>query len=232
MSESSSNLLARRNFFKSEHVVVTGPIVHVQIDVQKYVDCYVITRAESWVPCTRNRTGSDSDPYPKIDTRYTGFWYCKFKKCQMKENSFQNDVFPFKLALDYETLDVQKCFSVSLWIAESKTHLHVYECFARAFIAILCVCRNCEQKFEDVWLYFEIKRQNFIAVTSVLQILFILHVMFRVYVYWSCSDTYPVFRTRFSPSLEWGMIIGCEPLSVGHHTSYTFALFYMFSNVT
>ena len=43
------------------------------------------------------------------------------------------------------------------------------------------------------------KLKHFTAVTSVLQILFTLRVMFRVYVYWSGSDTYPVFRTRFSP---------------------------------
>ena len=44
------------------------------------------------------------------------------------------------------------------------------------------------------------KLQHFTAVTSVLKILFVLRVMFRVYVYWSGSDTYPVFRTRFSPN--------------------------------
>ena len=37
------------------------------------------SRAESWVLCTRNRTVSDSDTYLKIDTHYTGFWYCKYK---------------------------------------------------------------------------------------------------------------------------------------------------------
>ena len=42
------------------------------------------------------------------------------------------------------------------------------------------------------------KIKNFTAVTSVFQLLFVLRVMFRVYVYWSGSDTYPVFRTRFS----------------------------------
>ena len=42
------------------------------------------------------------------------------------------------------------------------------------------------------------KLQHFTAVTSVLIFLFVLRVMFRVYVYWSRSDTYPVFRTRFS----------------------------------
>ena len=46
------------------------------------------------------------------------------------------------------------------------------------------------------------KIQHFAAVTSVLQILFVLRVMFRVYVYWSGSDTYPVFRTRFSPTKQ------------------------------
>ena len=40
--------------------------------------------------------------------------------------------------------------------------------------------------------------QHFTVVTSVLQILIALRVMFRVHVYWSGSDTYPVFRTRFS----------------------------------
>ena len=40
------------------------------------------------------------------------------------------------------------------------------------------------------------------TVTSVLKILFVLRVVFRVYVYWSGSDTYPVFRTRFSPTLD------------------------------
>ena len=44
------------------------------------------------------------------------------------------------------------------------------------------------------------KLQHFTAVTSVLQILFVLRVVFRVYVYWLGSDTYPVFRTRFSPT--------------------------------
>ena len=49
-------------------------------------------------------------------------------------------------------------------------------------------------------LEYKMELQHFADVTSVLQILFVLRVMFRVYVYWSCSDTYPVFRTRFSPS--------------------------------
>ena len=40
----------------------------------------------------------------------------------------------------------------------------------------------------------------FTVVTSILQILLVLRVVFRVHVYWSGSDTYPVFRTRFTPS--------------------------------
>ena len=44
------------------------------------------------------------------------------------------------------------------------------------------------------------KLQHFTAVTSVLKNLFVLRVMFRVYVYRSGSDTYPVLRTRFSPT--------------------------------
>ena len=35
-----------------------------------------VGRAESYVPCTRNRTVSDPDTYLKIDTRYTVF--CTF----------------------------------------------------------------------------------------------------------------------------------------------------------
>ena len=68
-------------------------------------------------------------------------------------------------------------------------------------IVILCACGSTTRIFLDLLLDCRIKIRHFIAVTSVLQILFALRVVFRVYVYWSGSDTYPVFRTRFSPSL-------------------------------
>ena len=64
------------------------------------------------------------------------------------------------------------------------------------FIVVLCVCGSASRNFLDPLLNCKMKLQHFAAVTSVLQILFVLRVMFRVYVYWSGSDTYPVFRTR------------------------------------
>lgn len=57
---------------------------------------------------------------------------------------------------------------------------------------------NCEEKF-----------QHFVAVTSALRILFLLHVIFHVYVQWSSSDMHPVFQTRFSPSY-WVVIDVCN----------------------
>ena len=155
------------------------------------------TRAESWVPCTRNRTVSDSDTYLKIDARYTGFWYSKLKNGQRSTISFQNDIFLSRIAFDFETLSVK--YAVQRHRELQKAKLIKCECKAHPF-SLFHVCvgsasRNCE----DVLLDYEIELQNFIAVTSVLKILFALRVVFRVYVYCSGSDTYPVFQTRFSP---------------------------------
>ena len=76
------------------------------------------------------------------------------------------------------------------------------------FIAILCVCGSPSRIFSSFLLDCEMKIKHFTAVTSVLQILFVMCVMFRVYVYWSGSDTYPVFRTRFSPTVIDALIAG------------------------
>ena len=51
------------------------------------------------------------------------------------------------------------------------------------FIAILCVWGGASRNVLDILLDCKMKLQHFTAVTSVLKILFVLRVMFRVYVY-------------------------------------------------
>ena len=72
---------------KSLEYLAIDPYFELHVCVRTYENIIVIRndspvraytywhaiRAESKVPCTRNRTVSDSDTYLKIDTRYTGF---------------------------------------------------------------------------------------------------------------------------------------------------------------
>ena len=63
------------------------------------------------------------------------------------------------------------------------------------FVAVLCVCGKREHKIlRTLFLDHETLRQHlFLAVTLVLQVLLELRViMFRVSLFWSGSDTYPV----------------------------------------
>ena len=80
--------------------------------------------------------------------------------------------------------------------------MHPRDCKIRTFYHYFMGVRSASNKFLNLLLDCKMKLQHFTAVTSVLQILFVLRVVFRVYVYWSGSDTYPVFRTRFSPTLD------------------------------
>ena len=124
---------------------------------------------------------SDSDTCLKIDTRYTGICTCLFKKSERSICSFQNDIFLFKIAfycgvagkmvlfVDMVNRTIARFVSVSLKLMP--------------FIVILCVRGGANGNFLGLLLDCEIKHQRFMAVTSVSQILFVLRVMFRVYVY-------------------------------------------------
>ena len=84
---------------------------------------------------------------------------------------------------------------------ESKiSEINPCECKIHTFYRYFMCVRSREQKCFGYFRDCKMKLQHFTAVTSVVKSLFVLRVMFRVYVYLSGSDTYPVFRTRFSPS--------------------------------
>ena len=82
------------------------------------------------------------------------------------------------------------------------SEFHRCQCKTRIFYRYFTCVWKPKQKYFDLLLDCKRINQHFATVTSVLQTLFVLRVMFRVYVYWSGSDTYPVFRTRFSPSVR------------------------------
>ena len=123
----------------------------------------------------------DLDTYLKIDTRYTGFCTCLLKKGQRSICSFQSDIFHFKIAFYCGTAGTMVLFSdmVNRTIArfDSVSGKLV------PFIVILCVRGGANGNFLGLLLDCEIKHPRFIAVISVSQILFVLRLMFRVYVY-------------------------------------------------
>ena len=138
---------------------------------------------------------SGSDTYLKIDTRYTVLYTFLFKMGQ-KPNIFISK--RYFLSFDSEIPAKKMLFSAIVNRKGAKFILLSVKLVP--FIVVLRVCGRTSRKFLDLVLGCKMKFQHFTVVTSFLQILLVLRVMFRVHVYWSGSDTYPVFRTRFSPT--------------------------------
>ena len=76
------------------------------------------------------------------------------------------------------------------------SEIHSCECKTRTFYCYIMCLRKHEQNFLDLLLDCKMKLQHFTAMASVLRILVVLRVMFRVYVYSLGSDTYTCNRTE------------------------------------
>ena len=102
---------------------------------------------------------SDSDTYLKIDTRYTGFCTCLFKKRQTSIGSFQNDIFLFRIAFSCGAAGKMVLFVdiVNPTIARFVT----VSVKLVLFIVILCVCGGANGNFLGILLDCEHKTSTF-----------------------------------------------------------------------
>ena len=144
----------------------------------------------------------------------TRFLYFFVQKGLKSICSFQNGIFNHKKAFDCGTPAQKVAFQCN---RKSKNcEMHPCDCKIRTFYHYFMCVRSASNNFLNLLLDCKMKLQHFTAVTSVWQILFVLRVMFRVhvYVYWSGSDTYPVFRTRFSPSMQIMWIVSYSSMTI------------------